>query len=115
MKITPTQYAINLYESTKDFGDTELEKIVEYYQKYHKEQKSITQVKVTSANKLDSETIEKITEKIKIKFNKPVDIEEKTDSSLIGGIIIKINEDILIDGSVKRKLENFKKELQIKV
>jgi len=115
MKITPTQYAINLYESTKDFGDAELEKIVEYYKKYHKEQKSITQVKVTSTGKLDSETIEKIAEKIKVKFNKPVDIEERIDKSLIGGITIKINDDILIDGSVKRKLENLKNELKIKV
>ncbi|MCK4891662.1 MAG: F0F1 ATP synthase subunit delta, partial [Candidatus Pacebacteria bacterium] len=37
-----------------------------------------------------------------------VEVEEKIDKSLLGGIIIKIDDNTLIDGSVKRKLENLR-------
>ena len=124
MKITPKQYAISLYDSTKNVDNTELGKrisnfvnilkknndlslagkIIEYYFKYRREQKNISKVEITSHDKLDSETINDIIKK----FNKQVEVEEKIDKSLLGGIIIKIDDNTLIDGSVKRKLENLR-------
>ena len=129
MKITPKQYAISLYDSTKDVDDTELNKrisnfvnilrknndlslsgkIIEHYYKYRREQKNISKVEITSHDKLDSETIDNIIKK----FNKQVEVEEKVDKTLLGGIIIKIDDNTLIDGSVKRKLENLKSHLTI--
>ena len=131
MKITPKQYAISLYESTKDVDDALIgkridsfvnilkknndlslaNKIIEYYYKHHRKEENISKIEITSNDKLDSETVNNIIKR----FNKQVEVEEKIDRSLIGGIILKIDNDTLIDGSVKRKLENLKKELQIKV
>lgn len=127
MKITPKQYAIALYETTKNVGGAELEKriknfttilkknnalsladkIIQQYYKYYRTKKNISKIEVASSQKLGSETLNKILEK----FSKQVEIEEKIDPSLIGGIVIKIDENTLIDGSVKRKLEDLKKSL----
>ena len=131
MKITPKQYAISLYESTKDSSDIEVgkrinnfvnilkknndlflsNKIIDYYYKYQREQRNISKVEITSNEKLDSETINSIIKK----FNNQVALEETIDKSLLGGIIIKIDDNTLIDGSIKRKLENLRKKLQTKV
>ena len=131
MKITPKQYAISLYDSTKGVDDIEADKrinnfvnilkknndlslagkIIEYYYKHHQKKKNISKIEIISNDKLDSETINDIVKK----FNKQIEVEEKIDKSLIGGIILKIDDNTLIDGSIKRKLENLEKELQIKV
>ena len=127
MKITPKQYAVSLYDSTQNVDDAELGKrisnfvnilkknndlslsckIIEYYFKYRREQKNISKVEITSCDKLDTE----VTNDIIKKFNKQIEIEEKIDKTLLGGIIIKIDDNTLIDGSVKRKLENLRKNL----
>ena len=52
-----------------------------------------------------------ILNKIIHKFNHQIEIEEKIDKSLIGGMVIKVNNDTSIDGSVKRKLEELEKSL----
>ena len=127
MKITPKQYAVSLYDSTQKVDDAELSKrisnfvnilkknndlslsgkIIEHYFKYRREQKNISKVEITSCDKLDTE----VTNDIIKKFNKQIEIEEKIDKTLLGGIIIKIDDNTLIDGSVKRKLENLRKNL----
>lgn len=127
MKITPKQYAISLYESTNNLPKNKLaeriknfvnilkknndfslgEKIVQQYYKYYRTKRNISKIEITSSQKLDSETLNNILKK----FSKQVEIEEKIDGSLIGGIVIKIDENTLIDGSVKRKLEDLKKVL----
>ncbi len=127
MKITAKQYAISLYESTKNVDELELQhrikkfinilkknnnlslanKIIESYYIYYREKKKISKIEITSSEKLNAETVNKIVQK----FDKQIEIEEKIDRSLIGGIVIKIDDNILIDGSIKRKLEDLKKNL----
>ncbi len=127
MKITPKQYAIGLYESTNNLPEAELakriknfvgilkknndfsleKKIVQQYYKYHRTKRNISKIEITSSQKLNSETLNNILEK----FSKQVEIEEKIDRSLIGGIVIKIDENTLVDGSVKRKLEDLRKNI----
>ncbi len=127
MKITAKQYAIGLYESTKNVDELELQnriknfmnilkknnnlslvnKIIENYYQYYREKKKISKIEITSNERLKPEAINKIVQK----FSKQTEIEEKIDRSLIGGIIIKIDDNILIDGSIKRKLEDLKKNL----
>ena len=127
MKITPKQYAISLYETTKNVDEFKMEKriknfvsilkknndlsladkIKDEYNKHHRNQKNISKIEIISSNKLDSEILNRIIQK----FENQIEVEEKIDESLINGIVIKINDDVLIDGSVKRKLENLKKEL----
>ncbi|MCK4591887.1 ATP synthase F1 subunit delta [Candidatus Parcubacteria bacterium] len=127
MKITPKQYAISLYETTKNVDGFEIEKriknfvdilkknndlslvdkIVDEYNKHHRNQRNISRIEITSSNKLNPEILNKIIQK----FKKQIEIEEKIDKSLIGGMVIKIDNSLLIDGSVKRKLEDLKKNL----
>ena len=127
MKITPKQYAISLYETTKNVdkfrageriknfvnilkknNDLSLaNKIKDEYNKYYRNQKNISKIEIASNAKLSSETLNKIIQK----FKNQIEVEEKIDKSLINGVVIKINDDILIDGSVKRKLDNLRKEL----
>ena len=127
MKIIPKQYAISLYETTKNVDGFEIEKriknfvdilkknndlslvdkIVDEYNKHHRNQRNISRIEITSSNKLNPEILNKIIQK----FKKQIEIEEKIDKSLIGGMVIKIDNSLLIDGSVKRKLEDLKKNL----
>ena len=127
MKITPKQYAISLYETTKNVDKFKAEKriknfvgilkknndlsllnkITDEYNKYHRNLKGISKIEIASNDKLDSEILNKIIQK----FKNQIEVEEKIDKSLIDGIVIKINDDVLIDGSVRRKLEDLRKEL----
>ena len=127
MKITPKQYAISLYESTKNIDQVEIEKrikrfvnilkknndlslvdeIVDKFNECYRKERNISKIEITSNAKMDSAILNKIIQK----FNNQIEIEEKIDKSLIGGMVIKVNNDILIDGSVKRKLEELKKDL----
>ena len=121
MKITPKQYAISLYESTKNVDEVEInkrvrkfinilkknndlslvDKIINKFHECYREERNISKIEITSSAKIDSAILNKIIHK----FNNQIEVEEKIDKSLIGGIVIKINDDTLIDGSVKRKLK----------
>lgn len=127
MKITPKQYALSLYESMQNCDKDEISKrilsfidilkknndlsqinkIIQCYYQHYRHVKNITKIEIKSSEKLGPHIISKILQK----FNKQVEIEEKTDPALIGGIVIKINDNILIDGSIKRKLEDIKEKL----
>ncbi|MDF1498413.1 MAG: ATP synthase F1 subunit delta [Patescibacteria group bacterium] len=128
MKITPKQYAISLYESTikvdkvqaerrikkfvdilKKNNDLSLSnKIIEQYYRHYRDEKNISKIEIVSHKKLNPETLNQIIQK----FNKQIEVEEKIDKSLIGGIIIKMDNNLLIDGSVKRKLKNLRKNIK---
>jgi len=127
MRITPKQYAISLYKTTKNVDEFKIEKriknfvdilkknndlsllnkIINEYNKYQRNLRGISKIEIASNNKLNSEILNKIIQK----FENQIEVEEKIDKSLIDGIVIKINDDVLIDGSVKRKLEDLRKEL----
>lgn len=127
MKITPKQYAITLYEATKNASkedsekliknfvdllrfnnDLSLEKrIVEEYYAHYRKQKGISKLKIRSGEKLSPDIVSGIVQK----FSGQVEMEEEVDESLIGGISLEINDDILIDGSVKKKLETLRETI----
>lgn len=128
MKITPKQYAVGLYESTKGVDRLKSEQrvgnfvnilrrnndlsliteIIEQYYKHYRKEKNISKIEIASNDKLSSETLNKIIQK----FSKQIEIEEKIDKSLVGGVVLKIDDNILIDGSVKRKLEDLRNSIK---
>lgn len=67
-------------------------------------------VTVISRYKLDRSIIKKIKARLKRKINKVIILREETDESILGGIIIKIN-DLVIDGSLKNDLKNIEIDL----
>ena len=72
--------------------------------------KGITEVKLTTAVPVDDKIRTQITELVKRVFNTKVDLKEAVDKEIIGGFILKI-EDNFMDASVRNKLRKIKKEL----
>jgi ATP synthase F1 delta subunit len=127
MKITPKQYAISLYEITKDAKKEESaeliknfvnllrfnnnlsmeDKIIDEYEAYLRKQKGIAKVKIRSGEKLSPATVSSIVKH----FAGQVELEEETDPELIGGITVEINDNTLIDGSIRKKLEDLRRNI----
>lgn len=127
MKITPKQYAVSLFEITRGASKEESsdliksfvdllrfnnnlsmeKKIIEEYQNYCRKQKGISKVKISSGEKLSPAIVSDIVNR----FAGQVEIEEEVDPALIGGIAVVINDDTLIDGSIRKKLADMKQTI----
>ncbi|NVK22632.1 MAG: F0F1 ATP synthase subunit delta [Kangiellaceae bacterium] len=68
-------------------------------------------VEVTSAMALSDEQLQRLTEKLTAKLGRKVKIETQVDSSMIGGLRIKAG-DMVIDGSVRGKLDKLSETLR---
>ncbi|NLZ47276.1 MAG: F0F1 ATP synthase subunit delta [Clostridiales bacterium] len=79
-------------------------------EKIHLEKNNTLLAKVRSALPLNDDEREKLLENLKKKYNKKIIIEEEVDTSLIGGIFVKVGEDV-IDGSIKGRLEKLKEAM----
>lgn len=128
MRYNPKQYAQALYESLRDIGAKEdevdlvfknfysillrnndlklINKIIEKIEEIDKEEKGVVEVEVTGAEEIDKDLVSKLHSLI----GKKAEIQEKVDPGLIGGLKIQIN-DLLIDGSIKAKLNKLKQSL----
>ena len=72
--------------------------------------KNIAHVNVTSAIELNDDRKEDIKTKIAQKLNKDVIVDWGIDDDIIAGLIFKIDE-LVIDNSVKHKLEDLSREI----
>ena len=72
--------------------------------------KNIARVNVTSAIELNDERKEQIKAKIAEKLSKEVIVDWGVDSDIIAGLIFNIDE-MIIDNSIKHKLEDLSKEI----
>lgn len=124
MKYNPRQYAQALYESLKEAEDFDsvfknfynillrnndlklINKIIEKIEEIDKEERGVVEVEVTSAKEIDKELVSKIRELI----GEKAEIKAKTDSNLIAGLKLQI-DDLLIDGSIKAKLNKLRQSL----
>ena len=75
------------------------------------EDAGIAEVTVTSAVQLKEEQKERLKEKLSAMFGKSIILREKTDPSIMGGMIVRCGDSTL-DGSVKTKLENMHKQIK---
>jgi len=75
------------------------------------ELKGIKSANITSAYKLSDEEVSKIKMKLKVKFNSDFNINLLTDSSLIGGLKIQV-ESQMIDSSIKNQLNLLKAKMK---
>jgi F-type H+-transporting ATPase subunit delta len=73
--------------------------------------KGITESKLTTAVKVDPKIKKQISDLISDIFKTKVEIEENIDSEIIGGFILRI-DDNYIDASIRNKLRKIKKELK---
>lgn len=86
--------------------------IVEAYRAELDKINNIKRIKVISAIDLNEETKRKIIEKLQNKLHKNIIAEWQMNEEIIGGLVIKIDDDI-IDSSLKNKLESLSKNLSI--
>ena len=72
--------------------------------------RGVARAKVIAAVPLRNEDRETISSRLEKVVERKIVIDDKVDSSIIGGFIARIG-DVLIDGSIRQKLESLKKSL----
>ena len=81
--------------------------VAEYLKIYYRKNR-ILDVKATFTKELTDEQKKKLIDKLSQKTGKEINLEIKIDNDILGGGIIKIGDKI-IDGSIRRELDNWKK------
>jgi F-type H+-transporting ATPase subunit delta len=98
-------FALNLRKRVSIISE-----IAEAFEKELEKVKNITRVNVTSAIELNEERKSEIKTKIAEKLSKEVIVNWGVDSNIIAGLIFKIDE-MIIDNSIKHKLEDLSREI----
>ena len=70
----------------------------------------ITQVQITSSTRLPDDEVKKISSTIENKIQKKLNVKMDTDTSLVGGIKLRVGN-TLIDGSVSNRLQKMRDTL----
>ena len=98
-------FVLNLKKSVSIISEIAVE-----FKKVLEKVKNIAHVNITSAIELENERKEQIKAKIAEKLNKEVIIDWGVDSEIIAGLIFNIDE-LIIDNSIRHKLEDLGKEI----
>ncbi|MFT3754523.1 MAG: F0F1 ATP synthase subunit delta [Pseudoxanthomonas sp.] len=88
----------------------QLPEIAGLYEELRAEAERVVRAKVTSAAILPPEKLDAIKAALQKRFGRQVDVETAIDTSLIGGALIDAG-DVVIDGSLKGKLERLQTAL----
>jgi len=87
-----------------------LPQIAEQYEIYRAQYESEVDVQVTSAVPMTAEQRSKLAASLKTRFKREVRMTTAVDASLMGGAVIRAG-DLVIDGSIKGRLERMASEL----
>ena len=68
---------------------------------------------ITTIAKLPDASLSKIKSRLSDIIKKDIELEEKVDASIIGGVIIQVGS-LVYNGSIKTQLENVKNRLLLK-
>ena len=95
---------------------TELDAVLEYFDRSAKEYKKIGVVYVTVPMELTKAQQDKIRERIlEVSSYETLEMHVETDASLLGGMVIRIGDEIL-DNSIRSKMEHMARKInQIKL
>ncbi|MCX6782162.1 MAG: ATP synthase F1 subunit delta [Candidatus Magasanikbacteria bacterium] len=125
-KNSPRQYGIAFWQATRGLKGADLglaisnfvallarermikksDEVIRSFIQYAKEQDGVEDIEIISAHPLS----DKVINSIKNIFGNKVDAIQKTDASLIGGVIIRTRDKIL-DASIKSQLNKLKQSL----
>ena len=98
-------FALNLRKRLYLIGD-----IAEEFEKELDIINNLKHVNITSAIELSEDKKEEIKNKIEAKLNAGVDVDWGIDTDIIAGLVFNIDE-VLIDNSIKHKLEDLGKSI----
>ena len=87
-----------------------LPEIAGLYEQQRAEEERIVKARVTSAAALPQAELSRITEALRRRFGREVEVSTRIDESLIGGAVIDAG-DVVIDGSLKGKLARLQNAL----
>ncbi len=85
--------------------------IAELFKKGYYDMAGIAEVTVTTVSRLKDDARRKLTAKLEKMYGKKIVLREKTDASIIGGMIVTCG-DSMLDGSVKTKLEKMRSHVK---
>jgi len=88
-----------------------LAKIVEYFEKAVDRRLNRTRVHVTSAYPLAAENTERLKTALNKILGKTILIDTEVDESLIGGIMLRIGDQVA-DDTIRNRLENLKRTIE---
>jgi F-type H+-transporting ATPase subunit delta len=86
-------------------------RIIDEFKKYYNKQNGILEIEVKSVKGLETDFEKKLKEKFKKSWKvAEVDLKSLIDKSLIGGLVLGI-DDMIIDGSLKGNLKKIKEKM----
>ena len=77
-------------------------------EKIHLEKNNTYKGIVKTITPLERDEYEELVSKLEMKYNKTIILEQIIDKSILGGVYVRVNNEI-IDGTVKTRLDNLKK------
>lgn len=133
MKIKAKQYAISLYEATKDAPPQEVKVVIEnfvklliknnalkmaprildYFQKYANKVEGVVDLKIKSIEPLEKENflqLEKMLPTLLKKEIRKINFQQEINHSLIGGFVLEC-DDLVFDASIKNKFNILKNKI----
>ncbi len=101
----------NFAQLLKSNGDLlKADAIEQEFFNYEREIKEVQTAEVTSAKKLSAAEEERILKELNAYVGGKVELKKQVQAGLVGGVVIKLG-DLLLDGSVRRTLEDLKNQL----
>lgn len=86
--------------------------ILKEFKKIKDDDESVMNVEIVSAEKLSSSDFNKLLKFLKNKYQKVIKMSNTVDPSILGGVIIKTENDVL-DDSLKHRIESLAEELNL--
>lgn len=87
-----------------------LDNVVEEFDHYRDRHEGRVQASVTTARKLDTDLVESLRAALEQRTEKTVVLDERIDPEVLGGIRVMLG-DAVIDGTVRRSLQNMRRSL----
>lgn len=91
----------------------ELEAVVLQMEKVHLEKKNEIVAVVKTVVPLNEKERTSLVDKLKARYNKTIILQEVIDESILGGVFVRVGDDV-IDGTVKNKIDEMKKLMLIR-
>ncbi len=80
------------------------------FEQLRAESEQVVKANITSANVLSDAELKQLTDALKKRFGREVEVQTSVDASLIGGAVIDTG-DVVIDGSLRNKLSRLNASL----
>jgi F-type H+-transporting ATPase subunit delta len=80
------------------------------FDELYAEERKLLPVTITSAVELDDDTVKEISRKIEEQTGRKVELSRKVDPNVIGGLVMRVGN-IVMDGSIRSRLERLRKQV----